>query len=148
MLYWAGYTQEDTSTISSCYHTHRKLIFNWRLMHPLTYVRIAITTSRFSKILSKPLKMNFESLTLNWKMFIYLKSKLNWLIGLFMQSRMPVGAKFQSYSLISFLYRCHSLFVCFLLVKVIPLHKHLFYFKYQIDKQMKLWCTDKYTEEK
>ena len=30
-----GYTQEDTLTIRLCYHMHRKLIFNWRLMHPL-----------------------------------------------------------------------------------------------------------------
>ena len=37
VLGW-GYTQEDTLTNHLCYHTHGKLIFNWRLMHPFTYM--------------------------------------------------------------------------------------------------------------
>ena len=35
MLYKVGLDPGGTLTIRSCYHTHRKLIFNWRLMHPL-----------------------------------------------------------------------------------------------------------------
>ena len=29
-----SYMQEDTLTVCSCYHMHRKLIFSWGLMHP------------------------------------------------------------------------------------------------------------------
>ena len=32
-----GYTHEDTLTVRSCYHSHGKIIFNWRLMHPITF---------------------------------------------------------------------------------------------------------------
>ena len=32
-----GATQEDMLTLCLCYHMHRKLIFNWRLIHPLKY---------------------------------------------------------------------------------------------------------------
>ena len=35
-----GYTQEDMLTVCSFYHTHGKLIFNWRLEH-LLHVHIA-----------------------------------------------------------------------------------------------------------
>ena len=34
---WRGYSQKHTLTNRSCYHTHGKLIFNWRLIHSLTY---------------------------------------------------------------------------------------------------------------
>ena len=48
---WSGqdYTQEETLTIHLCYHTHKKLIFNWWLMHLLKYTYGQHNISNVSK---------------------------------------------------------------------------------------------------